>query len=36
MLTHIHHSAPLRKTADGWKVVAFEPRYLDMGVIRRH
>jgi hypothetical protein len=36
MLTHIHHSATLRKTADGWKVVTFEPRYLDMGVIRRH
>lgn len=36
MLTHIHHSATLRNTGDGWKVVAFEPRYLDMGVIRRH
>jgi hypothetical protein len=36
MLTHIHHSATLRKTADGWKVVAFEPKYLDMREIRRH
>ena len=36
MLTHIHHSATLRNTADGWKVVAFEPKYLDMGEIRRH
>ena len=35
MLTHIHHSATLRQTAGGWKVVAFEPTYLDMGAIRR-
>jgi hypothetical protein len=36
MFTHIHHSATLRKTADGWKVVAFEAKYLDMGEVRRH
>jgi hypothetical protein len=35
MATHIHHSATLRKTAEGWKVVAFEPKYLDMGTLRR-
>jgi len=36
MLTHVHHSATLRQTTDGWKVVAFEPTYIDMGTIRRH
>jgi hypothetical protein len=35
MATHIHHSATLRKTAEGWKVVAFEPKYIDMGTLRR-
>jgi hypothetical protein len=35
MFTHIHHSATLRKAAGGWKVVAFEPRYVDMGSVRR-
>ncbi len=35
MATHIHHSATVRKTAEGWKVVAFEPKYLDMGTLRR-
>ena len=36
MFTHIHHSATLRKTPDGWKVVAFEAKYLDMGEVKRH
>ena len=36
MFTHIHHSATLRRTAQGWKVVAFDAKYLDMGEIRRH
>jgi hypothetical protein len=31
MYTHIHHSATLRKTPDGWRVVAFLPRFVDMG-----
>lgn len=35
MATHIHHSATVRKTAEGWRVVAFEPKYLDMGMLRR-
>ena len=35
MYTHIHHSATLRKTSDGWKVVAFLPRFIDMGERRR-
>jgi hypothetical protein len=30
-----HHSARLRKTGSGWKVVAFEPTYLDTGTVRR-
>ncbi|HKD12142.1 MAG TPA: hypothetical protein VKE50_08705, partial [Thermoanaerobaculia bacterium] len=29
-----HHSARLRKTGGGWRVVAFEPTYLDTGRIR--
>ena len=36
MFTHIHHSATLRRTAEGWKVVAFDAKYLDMGEVRRH
>lgn len=35
MYTGIRHTAALRNTADGWKVVAFEPKYLDMGPTRR-
>jgi hypothetical protein len=35
MYTGIRHTATLRNTADGWKVVAFEPKYLDMGPTRR-
>ena len=35
MATHIHHSATVRRTAEGWRVVAFEPKYLDMGMLRR-
>jgi hypothetical protein len=36
MLTHIHHTATVRKTPDGWRVVAFDAKYIDMGEIRRH
>jgi hypothetical protein len=35
MYTHIHHSATMRKTSDGWKVVAFEPKFIDMGEFHR-
>ena len=35
MYTHIHHSATVRKTPDGWKVVAFEPKFIDMGELRK-
>src|SRR6476646_8472350 len=35
MYTGIRHTATLRSTADGWRVVAFEPKYLDMGPTRR-
>jgi hypothetical protein len=35
MYTHIHHSATVRKTPDGWKVVAFEPKFIDMGELHR-
>jgi hypothetical protein len=35
MYTGIHHSATLRKTSGAWQVVAFEPRYVDMGPVRR-
>ncbi len=35
MYTHIHHSARVRKTPDGWKVVAFEAKFLDMGELRK-
>jgi hypothetical protein len=35
MYTGIHHSATLRKDPEGWRVVAFEPRYIDMGPLRR-
>jgi hypothetical protein len=31
-----HHSVRLRKTDGGWKVVAFEPTFLEMRAIRRH
>ncbi len=35
MVTHFHDAATVRKTAEGWRVVAFEPTYLDMGELRR-
>jgi hypothetical protein len=35
MFTHIHHSVTLQKSPDGWRVVAFEPRFVDMGELRR-
>lgn len=35
MYTGIHHSAKLRHDSDGWRVIAFQPRYIDMGPMRR-
>ena len=35
MSMSFHHSVRLRKTGDGWKVVAFEPAFLEMHQIRR-
>ncbi|HEY6146166.1 MAG TPA: hypothetical protein VIZ69_00650 [Thermoanaerobaculia bacterium] len=35
MYTGIQHSATLRNTPEGWRVIAFEPRYIDMGPLRR-
>ncbi|MEP6995507.1 MAG: hypothetical protein ABI968_13365 [Acidobacteriota bacterium] len=34
MLAHFRHKATVRKTSDGWRVVAFEPTYLDMASVR--
>jgi hypothetical protein len=36
MYAHFRHTASVRNTADGWRVVAFESEFLDMGDIRRH
>ena len=35
MWTTIHHSARLHRTPEGWKVAAFDAKYLDMGETRR-
>jgi hypothetical protein len=35
MWTTIHHSAKLHRTPEGWKVTAFEAKFLDMGETRR-
>ena len=35
MYTGIHHSATLRNTPNGWRVIGFEPRFVDMGPLRR-
>ena len=34
MYTHFRHRAIVRETPEGWRVVSFEPTYLDMGEIR--
>jgi hypothetical protein len=36
MLMSFHHSARLHKTTQGWKVVAFEPTFIEMHAIQRH
>jgi hypothetical protein len=35
MYAHFRHTATVRKTPDGWRVVAFDREFLDMGEIRR-
>ena len=35
MYTGISHTVTLRNTSEGWRVVAFEPKYLDMGPVRK-
>jgi hypothetical protein len=35
MYAHYRHTASVRKTAEGWRIVAFEVQFLDMGEIRR-
>lgn len=35
MYTNVRHAATVRRTADGWKVAAIEPTYVDMGEVRR-
>lgn len=34
MYAHFRHRASVHKTPDGWRVVAFEPEFLDMGEVR--
>lgn len=35
MYAHFRHTASVRKAPDGWRVVAFEPVFVDMGGLRR-
>ena len=35
MWAKFRDEATVKKTTEGWRVVAFEPRYLEMGEIRR-
>lgn len=35
MFAVFRHSATVRKTSGGWKVVAFEPTFVEMGDMRR-
>jgi hypothetical protein len=35
MFARFRHAAKVRDTPDGWRVVAFEPTYLEMGPLRR-
>ena len=35
MVAHFRHAATVRRAADGWRVVAFEPTFLDMAETRR-
>jgi hypothetical protein len=35
MFARFRHAARVRKTGDGWRVVGFQPTYLEMGELRR-
>ena len=35
MFARYRHEATVRKTSDGWRVIAFEPTFLEMGEMRR-
>ncbi len=35
MYAHFRHTATVRATKDGWRVVAFDSEFVDMGEIRR-
>jgi hypothetical protein len=35
MFARYRHAATVRKTPEGWRVVAFDPTYLEMGELRR-
>jgi len=35
MLMFFHHSVRMRKTSEGWKIVAFKPTFLEMHETRR-
>jgi len=35
MFAVFRHKATVRKTSDGWRVVAFEPTFVEMGDMRR-
>jgi hypothetical protein len=36
MYAHFRHTASVRKADGQWRVVSFEPEFLDMGELRRH
>jgi hypothetical protein len=36
MYAHFRHTATVRRTPEGWRVVGFDSEFLDMGEIRRH
>jgi len=35
MFARYRHAATVRNTADGWRVVAFDPAFVEMGELRR-
>jgi hypothetical protein len=35
MYAHFRHTATVRKSPEGWRVVAFDSEFIDMGEIRR-
>ena len=36
MAMRVRHAATVRRIGGGWRVVAFEPTFVDVGEIRRH